>query len=194
MGEQTGLRDDSCYTDWKQKASSKPLKYVTSRWATCDLEDCRDLARAEPGRVFNQETGISPATVDTSSKLRAGDKFGRSAQSPGVRMDTCLKRAEPQFKGGEVREDLNFASYRSMPFMGMGTGGGDANVDNLMRFGDATRVSRQKKTSGLAAPDRFETLHVDVQDPKNVIAPFPRGGHDTRNIDRYARQDASYII
>jgi hypothetical protein len=109
-------------------------------------------------------------------------------------MDTCLKRAVPDFRGGEAKSSLNTSFYQAVPFTGIGSGFGDMTVNNEIHFGENTRSYQDRKVADVAI-DRFEPLlRTDFQHPSSVVLPFPRGGVDTRNFDRYSRQDQTHKV
>jgi hypothetical protein len=176
---------------WRERVSTAPLRFRTQNWNR-EGKNARDCALGEPGvTIFGGN--INPDEIDVDSRLR-GRVVSRTASSPATIMDTCLKRAVPDYRGGEVKSGLNTSFYQAVPFTGIGCGTGNMTVNNEIHFGETSRNYQDRKVTG-AAIDRFEPLlRTDFQHPDSVVLPFPRGGVDTRNFDRYSRQDQSHKV
>jgi hypothetical protein len=175
--------------DWKQVYDIKPMKYRSvDYWSKNgnyfpgnNLEG-RSINQAE---VDIESTLLRPSYVDQ-------DTSGMSRESY---IDKCYKVVIPGGRNNSCYTDeyLNTAFYKAVPFMGQGFGQGDIDVESAMKYGEATRNSKQKKTGG-ALQDRFEELDRDIQDPTHIVLPFPRGGIDARAIDKWSKKDAQYVI
>jgi hypothetical protein len=65
---------------------------------------------------------------------------------------------------------------------GAGRGFGNLIVSNDIRTGEDSRAQNNKfkKIKEAEVIDRFEFLDKDIQNPHNLILPFPRGGEITR--------------
>lgn len=65
---------------------------------------------------------------------------------------------------------------------GAGRGFGNLNISNNIRNGEDSRAQNNKfkKIKEAEVIDRFEFLDKDIQNPHNLILPFPRGGEITR--------------
>ena len=65
---------------------------------------------------------------------------------------------------------------------GAGRGFGNLNVSNNIRTGQDSRLhnNKFKKIKEAEVIDRFEFIEKDIQNPNNLILPFPRGGEITR--------------
>jgi hypothetical protein len=66
--------------------------------------------------------------------------------------------------------------------VGAGRGFGNLKVSNNIRTGEDSRAQNNKfkKIKEAEVIDRFEFLDKDIQNPHNLILPFPRGGEITR--------------
>ena len=66
--------------------------------------------------------------------------------------------------------------------VGAGRGFGNLNISNDIRNGEDSRSQNNKfkKIKEAEVIDRFEFLDKDIQNPYNLILPFPRGGEITR--------------
>jgi len=79
------------------------------------------------------------------------------------------------------KED-NFVSYYGTDF-GPGRGIGNLDSSNILRYGESTRLENKnfKKYNETIKNNRFEFLDRNVQNPDNIVLPFPRGGENTRS-------------
>jgi hypothetical protein len=182
-------RPEQAAETWKERVATAPLRLKFNNMNNNDSNSSnnREKALAEPG-VTMYGGSINPAAIDIDSKLR-GNNVARTRDTAHSTMDTCLVRSVPDYRGGEIKSSSNTAFYRAVPFTGIGSGFGDMNVNNNMHFGENTRTYQDRKITDVAM-DRFEPLiNDDFQHPDSVVLPFPRGGIDTRNFDRYSRQD-----
>lgn len=179
-------RSEQATNTWKERVATAPLKLKFSNLNN-DNSNMRERALAEPG-VMMYGGSINPTEIDVDSRLRGGN-VSRTRDTAHSTMDTCLGRSVPDYRGGEIKSSSNTAFYRAVPFTGIGSGFGDMDVNNDMHFGENTRTYQDRKVVDVAI-DRFEPLiNDDFQHPDSVVLPFPRGGVDTRNFDRYSRQD-----
>jgi hypothetical protein len=66
--------------------------------------------------------------------------------------------------------------------IGAGRGFGNLKISNDIRNGEDSRSQNNKfkKIKEAEVIDRFEFLDKDLQNPRNLILPFPRGGEITR--------------
>jgi len=73
-----------------------------------------------------------------------------------------------------------------LPGTNYGPGRGFGNIDilNDLRTGNCTRLdtNQWKKEKEQVVNDRFEYLTRNVQNPNNIVLPFPRGGEMTRKL------------
>lgn len=176
---------------WREKVSTAPLKFTTQNWNK-EGKSTRECMLSEPG-VTMYGGNINPEEIDRDSRLRARVQH-RTASSAVTTMDTCLKRAVPVYRGGEAKNGMNTSFYQAVPFTGIGCGTGNMTVNNEIHFGENTRSYQDSKVVDVAI-DRFEPLlRDDFQHPDSVVLPFPRGGVDTRNFDRYSRQDQVHKV
>lgn len=173
--------------DWKQVSLRKPMKYRL-------IDYFSKQGKYFPGN-FIEGNNINQKEIDQDTALRPSyvdmDTSGISRIS---HMDTCYKVNIPGGRNNSCYTDeyLNTAFYKAIPYMGSGSGNGNTEIESQMIQGEVTRF-KQKKTGGFLL-DRFEFLDRDIQDPKHIVPVFPRGGVDTRAIDKYTKKDAHYVI
>jgi hypothetical protein len=173
--------------DWKQVFEQKPMKYRLLDHFSPTIKNFPGVNQ-EPRNInqheINQDTFLRPSYVDQ-------DTSGISRES---HMDTCYKIVLPGGRNNSCYTDeyLNTSFYLTVPYMGSGAGQGNVSLESEMKDGQLTRF-KQKKTGGEPL-DRFFDLDRDIQDPGHIVLPFPRGGVDTRAIDKWAKKDAQYVV
>lgn len=149
------------------------------------------------GLQYSQKSLLGNSTlkdVDYDSLLRSNGIVTRAGQSCASVMDATLKVNIPNSRARCTKdENLNHSYYKAVPYMGQGSGRGDIDLDSVVKFGESQRGSKQKKVGGITI-DRFEQLPWDLQCVDHVVLPFPRGGYDTRHIDKYSRRNAHYVV
>jgi len=171
---------------WRERAAEAPLKFQTQNWFNGGKFD-REQAMGEPGLMLYAGS-INRKEIDKDSRLRPGFN-PRNIRSSLTTVDTCLKRVVPDYRGGEAKSSLNTSFYQAVPFTGLGSGIGNIEVNNEMYYGETSRSTQVRNVANTAI-NRFEPLiRDDFQHPDNVVLPFPRGGIDTRNADKYSRKD-----
>ena len=92
-------------------------------------------------------------------------------------MDVKEKRVIPNMKSR--RDRPNTTSYQPIPYQGHGAGQGDPDIETCIQFGMPTRTF---KSYGYRNPAEhyYDYIEEDMQQPNNVVLPFPRGGVSTR--------------
>ncbi len=166
--------------DWKQVSQQKPMKYRLN-----SIFSPNAIGKNEQQRNINQKE------IDNDSFMRPSfvdmDLSGLSAQSY---FDNCYKYVIPGGRNKQCYnkdEYLNHSFYLATPFMGFSKGNGDIDIESGMKQSQTTKF---KEKVGPQLLDRFETLDRDV----TAVEDFIRGGLDSRQIDKYAKRDAQYVI
>lgn len=83
----------------------------------------------------------------------------------------------------------NTSRYQSIPYMGSKTGLKDVMTESNLRKGEnmsgGYTLGGKAKSHGYSNPvdHYFDFISSDIQDPRNVVLPFPRGGEDTRHYN-----------
>jgi hypothetical protein len=177
----------------------KPMKYFIRTFNVDCGKDCKTQPRDEmminePGFLINGGC-INQDKINDDSALRYANTqcHLRSGESCMSDMDLRYKYVIPRQRARCNRDDdLSYAFYQAVPYMGQGSGLGDVDMSTLMKQGTATNF-KARKLGGITI-DRFETLPRDMQDPDHIVLPFPRGGIDTRHLDKYARRHSKHIV
>ncbi len=91
--------------------------------------------------------------------------------------------------GQKKRESLNHGDYVRNGFKGSGRGFGDVDVDAELRYGANSREDKKTARSQDLKDYKFHHMYYDFNDEKNNVLPFPRGGIDTRNLDKYRNKN-----
>ena len=84
---------------------------------------------------------------------------------------------------------LNTGNYVTTGYKGHGRGFSTKGMG--LRDGQNTRQTNENITSIEMDDYRFHELFRNYQNPNNVVLPFPRGGIDTRNLDKYSKNNIS---
>lgn len=84
-------------------------------------------------------------------------------------------------KSNDIRKTNQFTSYYG-DHRGAGRGFGNPDINNMIQFGDSSRVDKDKYNLKIEGNinERQDILFKNYQDPKHLILPFPRGGEITR--------------
>jgi hypothetical protein len=82
--------------------------------------------------------------------------------------------------------------YKTTPFMGHGKGMGNVDVESSFLHSELSKTNGSKHVNDLSI-NRFEDLHVDVQEKSLYPFSFPRGGISTRDGEIYTRQNSKII-
>lgn len=85
------------------------------------------------------------------------------------------------------RKDLDWSNYIRNGDKSQGHGFGNTNIDNYVKFSESSRQIYTENISNLEQ-NRFYMLNRNYMDPKHIVLPFPRGGIDSRNLDKYSRK------
>ena len=72
--------------------------------------------------------------------------------------------------------------YNDKPYTGPGRGIGNLDISENVRFGIDTRRfnDEYRNINEGIIQDRFDIIDSDIQNPNNVVLPFPQGGIQTR--------------
>ena len=87
------------------------------------------------------------------------------------------------------RESLNHGDYIVNGFKGNGRGFGDTEIDANLRYGKNSREEKKTARSQDFHNYKFNHMYSDYHDENNIVMPWPRGGCDTRNLDKYRNKN-----
>jgi hypothetical protein len=83
------------------------------------------------------------------------------------------------------QRDLNTGCYWITPNKTFGRGFGDLDVKNNLWYSYDTRLMDAENASSIELYDyKFHAMHRNVQDPNFLVSDIPRGGYDTRHINK----------
>jgi hypothetical protein len=181
-------RKDSKWRTWRDEMATAPMKFqVHPFFKQNDLTHAQDMALCGPG-IMVKGGHINQKNIDVDTSLRPASSTARSGWSHESYFDTCIPQSFPEVRAGP-KEEMNTSFYQAIPFMGMGAGQGNMRADNATHFAESTRGGQSIRNITEIAIDRFYPLpRPDYMVPQNVVEPFPRAGADTRNADKYSRQ------
>lgn len=89
--------------------------------------------------------------------------------------------------GSKNRESLDHSFYTKNGFKGNGRGFGDHNIDSNLRFGVNSRLEINKARESNIGEIKFNNADLGLTNIGSYVLPFPRGGIDTRNLDKYRK-------
>ena len=89
--------------------------------------------------------------------------------------------------GNTKRNSLDSSHYIKNGYKGNGRGFGDLENHENLRYGFDSRQAKKTASSHDITEFKLNKLYNNFNDPTNVVMPFPRGGIDTRNLDKYRK-------
>jgi hypothetical protein len=162
----------------KQKENNnEKIKYITN-----------------PNKLISTSTNSSSYVgnpVDIESYLRNSETSIKNKTSIQLNSDLSPNnfsvlysnklRKNNRNKNNKNNKNNNFTLTE--PYKGPGRGGGNITISDDIRFGVDTRRYNEeyRNINESTITDRFQIIDSDIQDPKNVVLPFPRGGVQTRD-------------
>ena len=84
----------------------------------------------------------------------------------------------------KLRETLNHGDYVNNGYKGNGRGFGDVVISQDLRYGKNSRDEKKTARSHDLKDLKFNNIVISLNDEDNIVLPFPRGGIDTRNLDK----------
>lgn len=75
--------------------------------------------------------------------------------------------------------------YNPNCYKGSGRGFGNADISTFVHYPESTRNAGENLRT--VVNDRMYVTNRNYQDPDHVVLPFPRGGIDTRNMNKFIR-------
>jgi hypothetical protein len=94
----------------------------------------------------------------------------------------------------EIQEDMqttvrrkDMACYKRTGNRSAGRGIGNVHADSYIRYGNDTRNDMETIADVELDKYKFHYHFRNYQDPNHIVFPLPRGGIDTRNLDKYTK-------
>jgi hypothetical protein len=149
-------------------------------------------------RAFNQpdcDNFDSPIDVEsylrnsyTQSKnktsIELNTKLSPNNFSVGYQNNLNVKSINNKVENGiYINKDVKPRYINDKPYTGPGKGIGNLDISDNVRFGlDTRRYNDEfRNINEGSILDRFDILDKNVQNPNNIVLPFPQGGVQTRN-------------
>jgi hypothetical protein len=84
----------------------------------------------------------------------------------------------------DTRENLDYSKYINNGFKGNGRGFGDYEIGSDLRYGQNSRLEKNHTRQTDLTNIKFNNSDIGLNETGNYVLPFPRGGIDTRNLDK----------
>lgn len=109
-----------------------------------------------------------------------------------VLLDTDEQNKEKDYRNftlssSKNRESLDHSFYTNNGFKGNGRGFGDHDVDTDLRYGVSSRLDINKAREADLNEIKLNNTDSGLNEAGKYVLPFPRGGIDTRNLDKYRK-------
>lgn len=88
-----------------------------------------------------------------------------------------------------TRKNLDYSEYINNGFKGNGRGFGDYQIGSELRYGFNSRLEKNNTRQADVSNIKLNNSDLGLNDMGNNVLPFPRGGIDTRNLDRYRKEN-----
>ena len=125
--------------------------------------------------------------VETETSLRNAESTNKVKQVTKLDVDKDNKGKDYRnfsLMSEKVRETLNHGDYVNNGYKGNGRGFGDVIVSQDLRYGQNSRDEKKTARFHDLKELKFNNLVISLNDEDNVVLPFPRGGIDTRNLEK----------
>ncbi len=147
-----------------------------------DLKDVFNVRGKLPSNANFQNNN-----VELETKLRNSESTNKVKQITKLDEDNENKGKDYRnfsLKSEKVRETLNHGDYINNGYKGNGRGFGDVDISQDLRYGQSSREEKKTARSHDLKDLKFNNLVINFNDDDNVVLPFPRGGIDTRNLEK----------
>jgi|SaaInlStandDraft_3_1057020.scaffolds.fasta_scaffold06302_6 hypothetical protein len=127
------------------------------------------------GKSCYEDAPLSqPGLLDTRDLLEWCD----SEKAKEIENRKNIERSQYDKNGSS--KYFNTSYYQPVPYMGQGTGIGDADFETAMMRGQAIKFDERTKDGVSLTSHYFDYIEEDIQNPDHIVMPFPRGGNNTR--------------
>lgn len=147
--------------------------------------DLKDVINVR-GKLPSNEN-FQNSDIEVNTMLRNSESTNKLKQITKLDVDKDNKGKDYRnfsLKSEKVRETINHGDYVNNGYKGNGRGFGDVNVSQDLRYGKNSRDEKKTARSHDLKDLNFNNLIIDFNDENNVVLPFPRGGIDTRNLEK----------
>lgn len=147
-----------------------------------DLKDTINVRGMLPSN-----SNFQNSNVEVETKLRNSESTFKVKQITKLDTDNDNKGKDYRnfsLRSEKVRETLNHGDYVNNGYKGNGRGFGDADISQDLRYGQSSREEKKTARSHDLKDLKFNSIVRSFNDEDNVVLPFPRGGIDTRNLEK----------
>jgi len=148
--------------------------------------DLKDIINVR-GKLPQGSNNFQNSDIEINTKLRNSESTNKMKQITKLDIDKDNKGKDYRnfsLKSEKVRETLNHGDYVNNGYKGNGRGFGDVNISQDLRYGKNSRDEKKTARSHDLKDLKFNNLMINFSDEDNVVLPFPRGGIDTRNLEK----------
>jgi hypothetical protein len=148
--------------------------------------DLKDIINVR-GKLPQGSNNFQNSDIEINTKLRNSESTNKMKQI--TKLDTDKDNNGKDYrnfslKSEKLRETLNHGDYVNNGYKGNGRGFGDVNISQDLRYGKNSRDEKKTARSHDLKDLKFNNLMINFSDEDNVVLPFPRGGIDTRNLEK----------
>ena len=147
-----------------------------------DLEDVINVKG-----MLSSNKNFQSSDVDTETSLRNSEITNKVKQVTKLDIDNDNKGKDYRnfsLMSEKLRETLNHGDYVNNGYKGNGRGFGDVVISQDLRYGKNSRDEKKTARSHDLKDLKFNNIVISLNDEDNIVLPFPRGGIDTRNLDK----------
>ena len=147
-----------------------------------DLEDVINVKG-----MLSSNKNFQSSDVDTETSLRNAEITNKVKQVTKLDIDKENKGKDYRnfsLMSEKLRETLNHGDYVNNGYKGNGRGFGDVVISQDLRYGKNSRDEKKTARSHDLKDLKFNNIVISLNDEDNIVLPFPRGGIDTRNLDK----------
>ena len=147
-----------------------------------DLEDVINVKG-----MLSSNKNFQSSDVDTETSLRNSEITNKVKQVTKIDIDKDNKGKDYRnfsLMSEKLRETLNHGDYVNNGYKGNGRGFGDVVISQDLRYGKNSRDEKKTARSHDLKDLKFNNIVISLNDEDNIVLPFPRGGIDTRNLDK----------
>ena len=147
-----------------------------------DLEDVINVKG-----MLSSNKNFQSSDVDTETNLRNAKITNKMKQVTKLDIDENNKGKDYRnfsLMSEKLRETLNHGDYVNNGYKGNGRGFGDVVISQDLRYGKNSRDEKKTARSHDLKDLKFNNIVISLNDEDNIVLPFPRGGIDTRNLDK----------
>ena len=92
-------------------------------------------------------------------------------------------------EGKELRKNLYVGDYVNNGFKGQGRGYGDYEISSKLRYGYSSRIENNNAREADVSNINLNNSDIGLNEVTPDVLPFPRGGIDTRNLDKFRKEN-----